>query len=101
MGHGQLLLRSVKTDTEPTRIDILFKAVRAMKLRTTLEGLRVQDADAHEGEAIARETGEPPKSDLRFFVIESRGFRGYVVASAMATVEDEGDYNDPSQFPVQ
>jgi hypothetical protein len=38
VGHSQLLLRSTKSDAENTRVDVLFKPVRAMKLRTLLDG---------------------------------------------------------------
>lgn len=100
VGHSQLLLRSTKTEEHPTRIDVLFKPVQGMKLRTLLDGLRIREADPHEANDIARETGEECGDEFKCFVIESRGFRGFVVATVMTTAEDAGEYSDPSQLLV-
>jgi hypothetical protein len=100
VGHRQLLLRSTKSETERTRIDVLFKPVRAMKIRTLLDGLRVREAEPHEVAEIAREAAEEIEGELKVFVIESGSFTGYVVASAMTTAEDDGEYSDPSPLLV-
>jgi hypothetical protein len=42
MGHGVLLLRSRKTLEHPTRIDILFKDVRAIEIRAWFNGFELQ-----------------------------------------------------------
>jgi hypothetical protein len=95
VSHGQVLVRSVKSDTEPTRIDVLFKPVRAMKLPTKFEGLRVRDAEADETERIEAEVGTL-EADEQAFVVESDGFDGYVVAALVSTHEDEKEYDEPS-----
>jgi hypothetical protein len=74
VGHSQLLLRSTKTEANPTRIEILFKPVRAMKIRTVLEGIRVREARPAEAQEIAREIAETDGSESTFFVIESGDF---------------------------
>ena len=100
VGHSQLLLRSTKSETESTRIDVLFKPVRAMKLLTMLRRLRVREADAGEAIEIARETGEEKDDEGRIFIVESGPFTGFVVAGVMATHEDDGEYGDPSAILV-
>lgn len=98
VGHHQLLLRSTRTETERTRIDVLFKPVRAVKLRTHMNGLRIREADEKEAGRIARDAGEDRIGASVVFVIESGAFQGYVVASVMATAEDDGGYSDPSSL---
>lgn len=34
--------------------------------------------------------------DRRYFILEGPGFAGWVVAGVMVTVEDEGEYYEPS-----
>jgi hypothetical protein len=96
-GHGLLLLRSNKSGADDTRIDVLFKPVAALKLRTSLNGLLVREAGLEERAAIEREVGS--SGDVEgAFVIESGDFTGYLVASVFASHEDHGDYNSPSYF---
>ncbi len=40
--HGLLLLRSVKTTANLTRLDILFQDVRAMEIRGHFEGIEIR-----------------------------------------------------------
>jgi len=99
VGHNQVLLRSTKTDNDPTRIDILFKPVRALKLRTDMDGLRIREASHEEVDQIALESGERAGT-ATFFILESAGLSGYIVADLMVTAEDEGEYLDPGQLLI-
>src|SRR4051794_7357175 len=42
VGHAQLLLRSVKDDHHASRIDVLFKTVKAIDLPTRFDGLQIE-----------------------------------------------------------
>jgi hypothetical protein len=101
VGHGQLLLRANKSPTETSRIDLLFKPVRALKLRSTLAGIEIRLADRAEMEATAADSGETLTNGLHAYIVESGSFRGYVVAMAFFAAEDEGDYGDPSQLFIE
>jgi hypothetical protein len=98
VSHDSVLLRSVKTEAEPTRIDILCKPVHAMKIRALMQGLRVREADSREAAGVAQDIGEELADYHRVFVVESGDFRGYLVAGVMVASEDLGEYYDPDQF---
>lgn len=104
VGHRHLLLRSPKGDADTTRVDVLFKPVDALKLRTVLSGLRILEADPDEAVLIDVEVGQVDPStptfirDSKVFIIESGAFRGYVIAGVMATHEDDLEYHEPSSF---
>jgi hypothetical protein len=98
VGHGLLLLRSTKSDERSTRIDVLFKPVSVVKLRTSLDGLLVWRASAEEVTEIEREVG-PTDPRETTFLVKAGEFRGYVVAASCAWHEDDGEHDDPSYFP--
>ncbi len=77
VGHRQLLLRSIKNGDDGTRIDVLFKPVSALKLRTSLNGLTVREATGEERATIALDVGRWQEDHVAF-VIGSGNFEGYV-----------------------
>src|SRR4051812_6218986 len=86
--HNQLLLRS-DGSADTTRIDVLFKAVDVMKVRSHYNGLRIRCATLAEQEQIQGETPEityiDPASNKfdqgsRYFVLEASDGFDYVVA---------------------
>jgi hypothetical protein len=79
VSHGQLMLRSVKAEGEPRRVDILFKNVRSLNLPTTAEGLTISRID--DG-----------------FVMGGVNWTGHIEADACFVAEDEGEYFEPSPF---
>lgn len=91
--HGQLLLRSTKSTKRPTQIDVLFKNVSAVKLRTVMEDLEVLETDA-DPENLARDERVP----VTFFLVRSQGYEGHVVAGAVA--RDEGDHEYHENSPL-
>jgi hypothetical protein len=79
VGHAQLLLRSVKGDRHASRIDVLFKAVKAIDLPTKFDGLQIErDGDQ--------------------YAVSGVGWSGGVIAGACFQAEDAGEYYDPSPF---
>ena len=83
VGHGVLLLYSAPTKEQPTRIDITFRAVGEMRVRSRLDDLSVDLV-----------TESDPRFDVtvpsrRFlFAVSAKDFpHGYVVAGNMFTAE--------------
>jgi hypothetical protein len=98
VGMGRLLLRSTKSATLATRVDVLFQNVKALKLPTLVEGLVVTVGADETAREIADATGLLPDEETQFFAIDSSTGRGYVVAGVIAVTEDEGEYFEPSKI---
>lgn len=93
VSHRQLLLRSLKTESHPTRIEVLVKDVRYVALPTTMEGLTFHRCDASEvPPELSSLSPEGP-----WVRVGSGGVTGYVAGVAFVS-EDELDYDDPSAF---
>lgn len=97
VSHSDLLLRSTKNEKFLTRIDVFFKAVKAIRLPTNLEGLVVRQVQGSEADAVIRDSGVEGK-DSKVYLLEGTGYSGYVVAGIVAINEDEGDWYDNSIF---
>lgn len=52
VGMARLLLRSTKSPTFPTRVDILFQNVMEMSIPTSLDGLTISEPTAEERRTI-------------------------------------------------
>ena len=98
VGHGQLLLRSVKGETFSTRIDVLFKNVAAIHLPTLFDGLAVAEATEMEKRELLVQVDSLRLEGRKVFVVRGSSFTGYVVAGVVAWHEDELEYYDPSHF---
>jgi hypothetical protein len=86
VSHGQLLLRRPKTDKQPTRIDILFKDVVEINLRSYFLDLRVEEDDVERNDGRAK-----------YLLIGSNG-TGWIVAGAVFWAEDSLEYDEPSSL---
>ena len=103
VSHGQTLLRSRREaagpEDAPTRVDLMFKPVRAMKLRQDYDGLVVRCATADEAEGIRGQITPTRASDQdRILVLETGGSPDFVVSTAFGWCEDSGGDLDPSPF---
>jgi hypothetical protein len=96
VGMARLLLRSTKSETFASRVDVLFQNVKALKLPTALDGLVVAEADPRDAARISAETGLLPSEDTTIFTVRAGAFDGYVVAGVCVVAEDSGEYFDPS-----
>ena len=95
--HGQLLLRSCKTAIDPTRVDVLFREVRAMELRSWFEGIEIVEEE--NAAFLATRPSRPvPMFDkeIRFYRLKGNGWEGFVVGGIVSYLEDDGDFFDPS-----
>jgi hypothetical protein len=81
VSHGQLLFRSTKSPKRKTQVDVVFKDVRSVSLRTVLRDFELLETDV-DPERVIRET------PVRFFVVRSQDYEGTVVAGTV--VHDEG-----------
>jgi hypothetical protein len=98
VSHGQLLLRSNRSERVSTRIDVLFKNVAAVSLPTLFEGLSLAEATTDEARDLNIQLGALPIQKRKVFAIWGANFRGYVVAGAIFWHEDEGYHFDTSYF---
>jgi hypothetical protein len=100
VGHGQLLLRSTKTPSKPTRIDVLFKDVAALHLPASFDGLSISEASEVEQADLNLQVGSKGMRERKTYILSGSNFQGYVIAGAVASDEDEGEYDDPSFFAI-
>lgn len=100
VGHSQLLLRSPKTGSLSTRVDVLFKNVAAIQIPTLFDNLTITEATKDETIALHPQLGSWAFEERKVFIINGAGFLGYVVAGAWFWHEDGLEYNDPSHFQV-
>jgi hypothetical protein len=96
VSHSQLLLRTRTADGQ-SRIDILFKPVEAMKVRTDYDGLVIRCATVTEHEQALAATGHAGRA-YRVLMLETAGGLDYVVAGAVGWKEDHGENRDPSSL---
>ena len=99
VSHRQLLLRSNQTPELPTRLELLFKNVSAMKVPTHLNAVTIHqlpdDREASGTEPVDIEPGQ------RIFSVTGNNYSGYVVAGALFAHEDQEDYAAPSALLVE
>jgi hypothetical protein len=95
VGHKQLLLRSTKESDHPTRVEVAFKNVRALKIPTVMRDLSISLASDSVATAARAQTGTD-SGTVSVFALVGSGFEGYVIAGVAFGHEDEGEYSDPS-----
>jgi hypothetical protein len=95
--HGLLLLRSTKTQSAPTRLDVLFQDVRAMELRGWFKGISIEIVDDPD---FLREFPSQPMEMIEpgnvVYLLRGENWKGFVVGGIVRTHEDMGEYGDPS-----
>jgi hypothetical protein len=99
VGHGQLLLRSTQSADQPTRVDVLFNNVAVLNLPAHFDGLSISEASEAEVAKFV-DLGSWLTGTRKIFLVRSKNFRGYVIAGAVLLHEDQGEYHDPSFFPI-
>ena len=95
VSHGQLLLRSTKSQSTPTRIDILFKDTAAMCLPAAFDNLILSRAQANDLGLDAATAATTGKTVYR---LKGTNFDGFVVAGAVVVHEDDREYDEPSEI---
>jgi hypothetical protein len=98
VSHAQLLLRSNRSNRHATRVDVLFKGVKAIQLPTSLQGLSMAKAPRTEALETSRKFGVQLRANEDVFVCRGSNYAGFVIAGVAFANEDEGYYYDPSYF---
>ncbi len=87
VGHSQVLFRSCAS-TQYDAIDILFKSTDELSVRSTMNGLVVEEVDPNHlpqrlGRPIDWKHHLPVTPDLRAFLLHSEGWTGFVTAGSV------------------
>lgn len=98
VSHRALLLRSSRTDIEPSRIDVAFFQVEEVHLPTSLDSLEIS-AYSIESSTDVRRARRESNPESKVFRLQ-RGSDWYVIASVCsAAADDKGEF-EPSQFSL-
>ena len=92
VSHGQLLLRSTKSQEHQTQVDILFKDVIMMQLPTLFRDLAIWEISTDEFNSLELSTGLYTTDGLRCFRLEGDNWQGVVVAGTIAWTEDQSEH---------
>lgn len=98
VSHAQLLLWSVKGNTQKTRVEVLFKSVHLMQLPTNFSRLRILEITKEEFQASRLSLGLSSDLGMRYFLVEGNGWKGLVVAGAVFWSEEDAEHYDPSKL---
>jgi hypothetical protein len=98
VGLRQLLLRSVKSDQEGTRIDILFMGVQHICIPTTIEDIAIDEVEPDSIPAWLRTLLSNVPYVGKVFLVSGNHGTGYVVAGVLAHHEDDGEFYAPGKF---
>lgn len=96
VSHGLLLLRSGKSNTESTRVDILFRDVTWMALPAWFDGLRITAATP---EDLPLRLPTPIQREVhlrRVYRLTAEEIDHFVVAGRVSVAEDERSYFEDS-----
>ncbi|MGK5558961.1 hypothetical protein ACSNOI_45910 [Actinomadura kijaniata] len=97
--HTRQLLLCAFKDPEPTRIDVLFRPVKLMKVRSSYRGLRISYATEEQAERIRADAPGVAFDFLdSFLVLETAGGADYVVAHGCAWHEDDREPWEAGHF---
>ena len=93
VSHGQLLIRSPKSDTEATNYDLMFFGVVFMHLPTIFIGIEIVDANPDELQHIQK-MKVPYGQMLRPYILSSANNRYWIAANSFETDENDLDIFD-------
>ncbi|WP_019909790.1 hypothetical protein [Paenibacillus sp. HW567] len=90
VSHGELLIRSPKSDKYPENIDILFFDVKYVELPRFLPDLKIEEASDEDVKYVDEKLQKETKTN-DIVVLLSNGNRYLVVSSIMKIVENDLD----------
>jgi hypothetical protein len=96
VSHCLLLLRSTRNmdDPDSTRLDVLFRGVREMKVPRSLHNLSIDLIP--KGDPILDKLGVEREPEFHVFSLTADDYRsGYVVAWSFSFAEDDLDFDYP------
>ena len=92
VSHGSLLIRSPKSPSQESNIDLIFVGVDYIAVPRHMDGLELRIASPSEWSPIVHSL--QVKSDSRVFSLVSHGYRHVVVAAACEVVTHQADIFD-------
>lgn len=103
MSHGLLLLRSGKSNEDSnTRVDVLFADVRAMEIRASFKGMRIEEPENPDFlEGQRSNPAQMIEPGNKIYSLSSSGWRGFIVASSVRFTEDDGELFAPSSLMAE
>ena len=93
---SRLIVRSPRDEDHDTRIDIEFRELGFVSLRTRYTGLHIRAATRVELEVITTKYGVEFDIGRVFFL--SAGLTDFVSSARPVWIEDGGYFRDPTQF---
>lgn len=87
--HSQLLIRSMKQDSAPTRLDIAFFDVDRVNLPVHMNGFLMGSANKDWIVRISADANLSAGESGCFFVVRGSNYEGYVIASSFEVDESE------------
>jgi hypothetical protein len=69
VSHGQMLLRSTRSDGLDTSVDVLFKDIAALQLPTAFDGLLITEASNDELLKLGPQLGSNSMVNKKVFLI--------------------------------
>jgi hypothetical protein len=96
--HGQLLLRSTKTEREVTQIDVLFKNVALIQLPAIFQDLAISEITQEEFLVANLSLGSLSAEGRRYFRLDGHNWRGIVVAGHVSWVDGEEEHSADSKW---
>lgn len=100
--HSVMLFRSAKGDPDQdgpaTRIDLVFKPVHALSVRTRYQSLTVRVASAERTEQVLGPLGSAWPEQCVIELVGADATSDHIVCVAVGCHEDEGENWEPSAF---
>lgn len=98
VSHSVVLLRSIIAPGVGTRMDLMFRSVRAMELRQRYDSLSVDVVSIEEASrGFGLECSDTEGRHV-FSLADGRGWTGYVVAGSMFLAADDLSEFEPSSI---
>jgi hypothetical protein len=99
VSHGVLLLRSNIGRGYTERVDVMFRGVTALRLRSVYQSLAVDVVASRDVSDLVGSDIEAMDSDSHAFSVGAIGeVGGFVVAASCHLAEDDMEYGEPSSI---
>lgn len=90
------MLRSRKTNDDPTRVDVLLQDVRAMELRTWFSGIKIEEVGLEYLEGFRSNPISMIEPGNKVYSVRGDDWLGFIVGGIIAVREDDGEFMSPS-----
>jgi len=93
-------LRSRKTNSVRTRMDVLFQDVRAMEIRAWFDGIEIYESSPDILTRFPSNPGKMLEIGNKVYGLKGSGWSGYIVGGIFRTHEDDREMSEPSPLLV-